>query len=325
MAMAQLAAGPVGSASASSKPFVQRLRPAADGGKALQGHASDVVLRLLGGEGHSTRLGCGSAGARSARPGRRSARPTPPLPRRPRLHRRLRPMTAALQLLRPRLLTEANRDSPSSLGHGGWSVGPGGRGPRRRVRRLEYESGRSRRGHRPVGVAQRRVALRSVRPLATNPQLEVSETVGLRARFGRTSAAFQGHRAIEDDRHEVLMCREIDTNLDGMKDVVRTFNEKGEPLHEEADTNYDGRIDDWINFAERSYRGRRRRHHAGCRTPQRVEVLHRRRSSPASAATRIARAASRMSGRSISRTASSASATTRPATATSIAGTATRS
>jgi hypothetical protein len=31
--------------------------------------------------------------------------------------------------------------------------------------------------------------------------------------------------------------------------VVRTFNEKGEPLHEEADTNYDGKIDDWVNFA----------------------------------------------------------------------------
>jgi hypothetical protein len=46
------------------------------------------------------------------------------------------------------------------------------------------------------------------------------------------------------------MCREIDTNLDGLKDVVRTFNEKGEPLHEEADTNYDGKIDDWTNFAD---------------------------------------------------------------------------
>jgi len=31
--------------------------------------------------------------------------------------------------------------------------------------------------------------------------------------------------------------------------VVRTFSEKGEPLHEEADTNYDGKIDDWTNFA----------------------------------------------------------------------------
>lgn len=52
-----------------------------------------------------------------------------------------------------------------------------------------------------------------------------------------------------EDRHKVLVCREIDTNFDGVKDVVRRYNEKGESLHEEADTNYDGRIDTWITFA----------------------------------------------------------------------------
>jgi len=45
------------------------------------------------------------------------------------------------------------------------------------------------------------------------------------------------------------VCREIDPNLDGIKDIVRTYNEKGESLHEQADTNYDGRIDTWITFA----------------------------------------------------------------------------
>jgi hypothetical protein len=82
-----------------------------------------------------------------------------------------------------------------------------------------------------------------------NPQLEVSETVGpgsIRPNIRRVYKVM-GER---EDRHQVLMCREIDTNLDGLKDVVRTFNEKGEPLHEEADTNYDGKIDDWINFAD---------------------------------------------------------------------------
>jgi len=53
-----------------------------------------------------------------------------------------------------------------------------------------------------------------------------------------------------DNRHSVLLCREIDTNLDGLKDLVRTFNEKGEPLHEEADRNFDGKIDVWLNFAD---------------------------------------------------------------------------
>lgn len=52
-----------------------------------------------------------------------------------------------------------------------------------------------------------------------------------------------------DDRHKILICREVDTNLDGIKDVVRTYNSKGEPVHELADTNHDGRIDTWITFS----------------------------------------------------------------------------
>jgi len=52
-----------------------------------------------------------------------------------------------------------------------------------------------------------------------------------------------------EDRHRSLLCREIDTNLDGVKDVIRTYNEKGESLREVADSNYDGRVDTWITFA----------------------------------------------------------------------------
>jgi hypothetical protein len=83
----------------------------------------------------------------------------------------------------------------------------------------------------------------------SNPQLEVSETVGPGSYRPNIRRVFKvvGER---DDRHQVLLCREIDTNLDGLKDVVRTFNDKGDPLHEEADTNFDGQIDDWVNFAE---------------------------------------------------------------------------
>lgn len=51
-----------------------------------------------------------------------------------------------------------------------------------------------------------------------------------------------------DSLHKVIMCREIDSNLDGIKDILRTYNEKGESLHEEADSNYDGRVDTWITF-----------------------------------------------------------------------------
>jgi len=52
-----------------------------------------------------------------------------------------------------------------------------------------------------------------------------------------------------EDRRRVLICREADTNLDGIKDVLRTFNDKGEPVREEADTNYDGRVDSWIVYS----------------------------------------------------------------------------
>jgi DNA-binding transcriptional MerR regulator len=52
-----------------------------------------------------------------------------------------------------------------------------------------------------------------------------------------------------DDRRRVLFCREIDTNLDGIKDVVRSYNDKGDPVDEEADTDYDGKLDTWIKFS----------------------------------------------------------------------------
>jgi hypothetical protein len=81
------------------------------------------------------------------------------------------------------------------------------------------------------------------------PELEVSETAGpgaIRPNVRRVFKTFgEG-----DTRHKTLICREIDTNLDGIKDVVRTFNPRGEALHEESDRNYDGRVDVWINFID---------------------------------------------------------------------------
>lgn len=53
-----------------------------------------------------------------------------------------------------------------------------------------------------------------------------------------------------DERRRVLLCREVDTNLDGVKDVARTFNDKGESLRELADSDYDGKIDTWVTFAK---------------------------------------------------------------------------
>jgi DNA-binding transcriptional MerR regulator len=53
----------------------------------------------------------------------------------------------------------------------------------------------------------------------------------------------------ERDGRRVLRCREVDTNLDGAKDVVRTYDEQGRPVLEQSDSDYDGKIDTWIEFS----------------------------------------------------------------------------
>ncbi len=79
------------------------------------------------------------------------------------------------------------------------------------------------------------------------PELEITETSGpgaLRPNVRRVyKIVGEG-----DGRRKSIVCREMDTNLDGIKDVVRLFNAKGEPVHEEADSNYDGKIDVWVTF-----------------------------------------------------------------------------
>jgi hypothetical protein len=79
--------------------------------------------------------------------------------------------------------------------------------------------------------------------------LEVSETAGpgaLKPNVRRVYKTFgEG-----ESRHKSIVCREIDTNLDGIKDVVRTFNPKGEAIHEEADSNFDGKLDTWVSFVD---------------------------------------------------------------------------
>jgi hypothetical protein len=48
----------------------------------------------------------------------------------------------------------------------------------------------------------------------------------------------------------VLTCREADLNGDGIKDVVRFYNDEGRPLREEADRNFDGQIDTITYFQD---------------------------------------------------------------------------
>lgn len=49
---------------------------------------------------------------------------------------------------------------------------------------------------------------------------------------------------------QTLLCRELDSNYDGIMDVVRTYDQLGEPLTERADSNYDGHVDTWIEWSE---------------------------------------------------------------------------
>ncbi len=80
-----------------------------------------------------------------------------------------------------------------------------------------------------------------------NPQLSADEMAGADALKPNIRRVYKT-AGDKDNLRTILVCREIDTNLDGLKDVVRVFNEKGEPQHEEADTNYDGKMDDWLTF-----------------------------------------------------------------------------
>jgi hypothetical protein len=79
------------------------------------------------------------------------------------------------------------------------------------------------------------------------PDLEASEVAGPGSIQPNVRRVYQVIGTGEE-RHKVLVCREIDTNFDGVKDVVRRYNDKGESVAEEADANYDGKIDTWITF-----------------------------------------------------------------------------
>lgn len=78
---------------------------------------------------------------------------------------------------------------------------------------------------------------------------EVSESVGT----GSLQPSIRRvYRVIGDgqERRRVLVCREVDTNLDGVKDLVRRYSDQGEAQEEQADSDYDGQLDTWIRFAK---------------------------------------------------------------------------
>src|SRR5437763_1915877 len=68
---------------------------------------------------------------------------------------------------------------------------------------------------------------RSMCDFRNKPDLEVSETMGPGALRPNIRRVYKTYGEGETT-HKTLICREVDTNLDGIKDVVRTFNAKGE-------------------------------------------------------------------------------------------------
>jgi hypothetical protein len=48
----------------------------------------------------------------------------------------------------------------------------------------------------------------------------------------------------------VMLCRETDVNHDGTKDVVRYYSNEGDPLREEADRDFNGKMDQVTYFQE---------------------------------------------------------------------------
>ncbi len=83
----------------------------------------------------------------------------------------------------------------------------------------------------------------------TRKDVELSETAGtgsMQPNVRRVYKVF-GTGA---DRRKILICREVDTNLDGLKDNVRTFSDEGQSKEERADANFDGKVDTWNHFAK---------------------------------------------------------------------------
>ncbi len=59
-----------------------------------------------------------------------------------------------------------------------------------------------------------------------------------------------GYIGAGTERRRILLCREVDTNFDGVKDLMRTYGDNGEKLTEQADSDYNGKIDTWITFGK---------------------------------------------------------------------------
>jgi hypothetical protein len=77
---------------------------------------------------------------------------------------------------------------------------------------------------------------------ATNSNREVSEYDTSGDEIPDVRKVFQRAGGASSQRL-VMICREVDINRDGKKDVVRIYDNDGRPLREDSDRNFDGKID----------------------------------------------------------------------------------
>ena len=120
--------------------------------------------------------------------------------------------------------------------------------------------------HRPVGdvssVSEERVArdesgradagVQSRCQFEGRADREARETAGPGAVLPNIRRVYSLEQRGEDPPVRVLICREVDTNYDGVKDVVRIYSDTGEPETESADSDFDGRFDTWMTFSRGS-------------------------------------------------------------------------
>jgi hypothetical protein len=100
-------------------------------------------------------------------------------------------------------------------------------------------------GERPLGIAADDQSRCDYKGRADR---EVRETAG-RGSMTQNIRRVYALAGQGEEMRKLLLCREVDSNRDGVKDVVRTYNEKAEPLNELADTDFNGKIDTWVTFA----------------------------------------------------------------------------
>jgi hypothetical protein len=101
---------------------------------------------------------------------------------------------------------------------------------------------------KPAPLAQSRPDDQSRCSSAGRSDREVVETNSPASKEANVRRVY-GYFGSGEERARILLCREVDTNFDGTKDMVRTYDDQGEKLTEQADADYDGKLDTWITFS----------------------------------------------------------------------------